>query len=143
MLIRKVKEGDLGQLIPLLFELGYEISLGDFEVQASIYINSKECELLLAKSEDDEVSGFIAGHLFPLIHQPGNMGRIMAFIVGEKYQSQGVGSSLLESLESWFKENKCSRFEVTSGDHREAAHEFYQSKGYQLDERRFIKKNPS
>jgi GNAT superfamily N-acetyltransferase len=65
----------------------------------------------------------------------------MALVVGEKFQSQGVGSALLESLESWFRENGCKRVEVNSGDHREVAHEFYQSNGYRVDERRFIKSN--
>ncbi len=143
MLIRKAEKADLNKLIPLLAELGYQISEGDFEIQASTYINSEECELLVAHYGEGNLSGFVAGHLFPLIHQPGQVGRIMALIVGEKFRSQGVGSALLESLEFWFRENECMRFEVNSGDHREVAHEFYQSKGYRVDERRFIKTNAS
>ena len=141
VLIRKADKADQSNLIPLLAELGYQISEEDFEIQANTYINSDECGLLVAQTEDGTLSGFIAGHLFPLIHQPGNAGRIMALAVGEKFQFQGVGSALLESLESWFRENGCKRIEVNSGDHREVAHEFYQSNGYRVDERRFIKSN--
>ena len=36
----------------------------------------------------------------------------MALVVREQFQSQGVGSLLLESLETWFIENKCKRFEL-------------------------------
>ena len=139
VLFRKAEKDDFDNLIPLLDELGYQISKSDFETQANLYIDSDDCELLVAQTKEGILSGFIAGHLFPLIHQPGNVGRIMALIVGEKFLSQGIGSSLLESLESWFRENNCERFEVNSGDHREVAHEFYQSKGYRVDERRFIK----
>jgi GNAT superfamily N-acetyltransferase len=139
VLIRNAEKTDLNNLIPLLSELGYQISEEDFEIQANTYIDSDDCELLVAQTEEENLSGLVAGHLFPLIHQPGHVGRIMALIVSEKFQSQGVGSALLESLESWFRENGCRRFEVNSGDHRQEAHEFYQSQGYRVDERRFIK----
>ena len=139
MLIRQAEGSDFDDLIPLLDELGYQISRQDLETQANLYIDSDNCELLVAHTEQGNLSGFIAGHLFPLIHQSGSVGRIMALVVGEAFQSQGFGSSLLESLESWFKQNQCKRFEVNSGDHRRGAHEFYQSKGYRIDERRFIK----
>ena len=139
MRIRMAERDDSNNLLPLLDELGYQISKGAFETQTDLYINSDDCELLVAQTEEGSLSGLIAGHLFPLIHQPGNVGRIMALIVGENFRSQGVGSLLLETLESWFRKNKCNRFEVNSGDYREVAHEFYQSKGYRVDERRFIK----
>jgi GNAT superfamily N-acetyltransferase len=139
--IRKAKHPDFGKLIFLLNELGYSIPENEFSTQANTYINSPDCELLVAEVDGKGISGMIAGHLFPLIHQPGNVGRIMAFIVSKDFRSLGVGSALLESLESWFRDNKCQRFEVNSGDHREDAHGFYISKGYQIDERRFIKLN--
>jgi len=139
VLIRNAEKTDLNNLIPLLSDLGYQISEEVFEIQANTYIDSDDCELLVAQTEEGNLSGLVAGHLFPLIHQPGHVGRIMALIVSEKFQSQGIGSALLESLESWFRENECKRFEVNSGDHRQEAHEFYQSKGYRVDERRFVK----
>lgn len=143
MLIREANQTDFNDLVPLLAELGYQISEDEIRTQGDIYISSKDCELLVAQTDMETLSGFVAGHLFPLIHQPGNVGRIMALVVGKRYQSQGVGSSLSESLEAWFKENNCIRFEVNSGDHRTKAYEFYQSKGYQIDERRFAKPNIS
>jgi len=141
MLIRTANQDDCNQLISLLLELGYEITREEFSEQASIYINSESCALLVAEIDEGHITGFIAGHLFPLIHQNGFAGRIMAFIVGARFQGTGTGSALLEKLENWFKESNCLRFEVNSGDHRETAHQFYQSKGYQVDERRFIKSN--
>ena len=140
-MIRSAKPEDCNQLVPLLVELGYEISEKELLSQADIYIDSESCTLLVFETDEGSISGFIAGHIFPLIHQTGYVGRIMAFIVGEKFQSSGIGSALLDGLESWFKENKCLRFEVNSGDHRNVAHEFYQSKGYEIDERRFVKSN--
>ncbi|EDX83491.1 acetyltransferase, GNAT family [Synechococcus sp. PCC 7335] len=77
------------------------------------------------------------------MHQSGSLGRITVFVVGLEFREHGVGTALLSSLEKWFKENNCLRIEVTSGDHREAAHRFYEARGYIQDERRFIKSNVS
>ena len=133
------EEKDLEILASLFGELGYQISKLDLKTQATIYFESDDCQLLVAQAEDGNLTGLIAGHIFPLIHQPGNVGRVMALVVGGQFQNQGIGSLLLESLETWFTEKMCRKFEVNSGDHRESAHKFYESKGYLVDERRFIK----
>lgn len=141
MKIRHATLSDCKQLVPLLLELGYKISGEAIGEQARIYIESDLCALLVAEKDGGEISGFIAGHVFPLIHEAGSVGRIMAFVIGSESQAGGVGTALLEMLEAWFKENNCLRFEVTSGDHRDEAHRFYQAKGYVEDKRRFIKQN--
>jgi len=64
--IRKAEKTDLNNLTPLLAELGYQISEEDFEIQANTYIDSEACELLVAQTEEGNLSGFVAGHLFPL-----------------------------------------------------------------------------
>jgi len=107
--------------------------------QAKTYIESQTCTLLVAESNNGAIAGLIAGHIFPLIHESGNVGRIMALIVDSESQAGGIGTLLLEMLESWFQENNCLRFEITSGEHREEAHQFYLAKGYVEDKRRFVK----
>ena len=139
MLIRPANQKDCAQLVHLLAELGYELTEQDFSHQAKAYIDSDSCALLVSETDGGDISGFIAGHIFPLIHQAGYIGRIMALVVRTGCQGTGTGSALLERLEIWFKDNECLRFEVNSGDHRNDAHQFYQSKGYRVDERRFIK----
>lgn len=139
MFIREAEENDLDELACLFGELGYRTTRPDPRSQVTVYIDAEDCRLLVAQTGEGNLSGLIAGHVFPLIHQPGNVGRIMALVVGERFRSQGVGSLLLESLEAWFSEKNCNRFEVNSGDHRDRAHKFYEAKGYRVDERRFIK----
>ncbi len=136
---RHAQLSDCNQLVPLLSELGYKISNEAIAEQVKIYIESKSSSLLVAETDDGKILGLIAGHIFPLIHETGNVGRIMALVVGSESQAGGVGTVLLETLESWFRENNCLRFEVTSGEHREEAHQFYLAKGYVEDKRRFIK----
>ena len=62
------------------------------------------------------------------------------FDIAERGVITGVGTALLEALESWFRENDCLRSEVTSGDRRAQAHRFYESKGYVSGERRYLKR---
>jgi len=139
VIIRKAKEVDSEKLASLFDELGYQITDPDLKLQINIYIDSNDCQLLVAQTGEGDLSGLIAGHIFPLIHQPESIGRITALVVAEEFQSRGVASLLLKSLETWFTENNCKRIEVNSGDHRLRAHKFYESKGYRVDERRFIK----
>ena len=60
-------------------------------------------------------------------------------VVSRDSRSSGVGLKLVKALETWFCENECLRYEVTSGEHRDIAHLFYENIGYKPDERRFLK----
>ncbi len=60
-------------------------------------------------------------------------------VVSERHRGAGIGRSLVSAMEAWFNAHSCALFEVTSGDHREEAHRFYEGQGYRFDERRFLK----
>jgi N-acetylglutamate synthase-like GNAT family acetyltransferase len=140
MKVRKASRDDIEQVRELVEELGYDGTEMGLSSQLDTYIDSDSALLLVAENPRGTLAGMIAGHLIPLIHQAGNVGRITSFVVRTNNRSSGVGTALLEALESWFSERECLRFEVTSGDHRAQAHEFYNSKGYVSDERRYLKR---
>jgi len=83
--------------------------------------------------------GIVSVHLLPLFHAPGFLGRITSLAVSSEARGKGVGKALVAAAEEWAWSEGAQRMEVTSGDHRLAAHAFYQAAGYSLDERRFIK----
>ena len=118
--------------------MGYDITREALSAQLERYQDSEHSFALVAH-EGEHAVGLIGGHLIPLLHQSGNAGRITAFIVSGSVRGSGVGTQLLTDLEAIFLQNNCLRIEVTSGDHRVEALEFYKSKGYVPDERRFIK----
>ena len=60
----------------------------------------------------------------------------IAFITGA---SSGIGKALVERADCYFIENNCVKAEVTSGEHRDGAHQLYMNQGYAKDMRRFIK----
>lgn len=79
---------------------------------------------------DDDVLGVIAVHVCPFFERDGAWGRIVALVVSDRARGRGVGSQLVAAAESFAATRGCLRMEVTSGDHRRAAHEFYRRRGY-------------
>lgn len=136
--IERATVDQVDALVSLMHELGYGTSRETMESQLVRYTKSDNSVVLVAVA-DTNVVGVVSGHLIPALHQPGNVGRVTALVISHKARSKGVATELLQELEGWFRMNNCLRFEVTSGDHREVAHRFYESRGYSFDERRFLK----
>ena len=140
--IRQVVKSDIGALEFLLNTLGYKISTEALEAQLQHY-NQPSSIVFVAEHKETkgshDIVGLISGHAIPLLHQLGFLGRITAMVVAENSRGNGVGVKLVGELEKWFADNQCIRYEVTSGDHRHSAHNFYEKLNYLPDERRFIK----
>lgn len=136
--IQRATVGHVDSMLPLLRELGYDTPQATLRSQLCRYADSGQAEVLVAFVRGEMV-GLISGCLIPALHQPGNIGRITALVVAEKYRSRGIGSKLIQELENWFRSSKCLRFEVTSGEHRGKAHRFYESRGYEASSQRFLK----
>lgn len=79
---------------------------------------------------DGDLLGLIAVHISPFFERTGSWGRIVALIVAERARGQGVGCQLVIAAESFATSRGCVRMEVTSGDPRRDAHEFYRCHGY-------------
>lgn len=136
--IQRATAEDADSMLPLLRELGYDTSRTTMRAQLGHYADSAEAVVLIALVRG-ELVGLVSGYLIPALHQPGSIGRITALVVAEKVRSRGIGSKLIQELENWFLLSKCLRFEVTSGEHRDDAHQFYESRGYAASSRRFLK----
>ena len=137
--IRRVTLFDIKELGFLLNKLGYQISSEALTEQLDHYDQPSSIVLVAESEITQHIVGLISGHVIPLIHQPGFLGRITALVVAEDSRGSGVGRNLIDELEKWFAESPCIRYEVTSGEHRAIAHKFYEKLGYLPDERRFIK----
>jgi GNAT superfamily N-acetyltransferase len=122
-----------------LSELGYSLKVA--HVQKNILLlSSSSSDIVLVAEAASTVIGVLSFHVMPLFHVAGNLGRISSLVISPQWQRRGVGSKLIGAAEEFGWAHGCLRIEVTSGDHRTGAHEFYQSLGYQLDEKRFIKR---
>jgi GNAT superfamily N-acetyltransferase len=79
---------------------------------------------------DGDLLGLVAVHICPFFERTGSWGRIVALIVSDQARGRGVGGQLVTAAESFATSRGCVRMEVTSGDRRQEAHEFYRRCGY-------------
>lgn len=138
MQIREAKESDVLFLKRLLVQLGYS-ELDEIGIQQRINRHGQEGYRLLVAEMDQEVVGFIAVHWFHLLHLTGNLGRISAFCVDERFRSQGIGIRLLETAEELLTSKGCGKIEVMSNLKRTLTHQFYLKRRYAEESKRFVK----
>jgi len=139
--IRDATVQDADVLAPLLNQLGYPSSSQEVVHRIASY-QAPDYRLLVSEVEG-AVNGFIALHVFHLLHWRGKMGRITAFCVDEQYRLQGVGLRLLEAAEQGMWSCGCAKLEVSSNDQRKRTHQFYLKMGYKVDSLRFVKYPPT
>ena len=136
--IRRPRRDDAPAVAELLAALGYSSPVALVEQRIAACADSAETAVFVAES-GQRVVGVISCHCIPLFHADGSLGRITSLVVAPDYRQRGLGRLLVCAAEEFAWVHGCLRVEVTSGDHRADAHAFYESLGYQLDCRRFIK----
>ncbi len=142
MIIRIASVEDAEAIATLMKQLGYETPPSLLVEKLRLFSQSQDDEAFVA-TEDRAVIGCISVHIHELFHARGRLGRITSLVVQSDRRGTGVGAALMTEAERFFKANGCVKAEVTSGEHRAAAHRFYLSRGFVEDERRFIKIFPS
>ena len=137
--IRSATPEDAGAIAGCLTALGYGTSGTLVAAKLSVTADSSVDTALVAEYASAGIAGVVSVHVLPLFHAAGNLARLTALAVRPDHHRKGVGRALVAAAERFAWEHQCGRVEVTSGDHRENAHAFYQALGYSVDERRFIK----
>lgn len=136
--VRTANISDSEAISELMSQLGYasspeliERKLKEFEV--------RDYDQVFVALQGEEVVGVISCHITTLFHQDGASGRITSLVVQSNLNGSGIGKQLVLEAENYFRKMSCIKSEVTSGNTRTAAHEFYLSCGYTKDEQRFLK----
>lgn len=137
--IRSAVAADAAAIAGLMGQLGYEASEALVVRKLAILAAQAGDNVLLAEV-DGRVAGVISLHVLELFHAEGRIGRITSLVVDAGQRGRGVGEALVAAADRFFTGQGCVRAEVTSGDHRLAAHAFYAAQGYAPDERRFLKR---
>ena len=137
---RHAELADAAEIAVCLSTLGYGTTYALVTERLVSFVNSSSDAVFVASGVDcAPLLGVVSVHLLPLFHAAGMLGRITSLAVNPAARGKGVGKALVLAAEQWAWSKGAQRMEVTSGDHRPAAHAFYQAVGYSLDERRFIK----
>ncbi len=136
--IRNAVEHDAEAIALLLTELGYPQH--SETVRAKLLLLQQDSTFRVFVAEVEAViAGVIAFDVQPLFHQARSIGTIMALIVRDSFRNRGIGSALIRHIEHVATEAGCIKIAVASGVHREDAHRFYRSLGYEENTRRFVK----
>jgi len=137
VVIRTARASDAQALAGLLGQLGYPNTTRF--VQKKLMRFSKKDDRVFVATLRGQVIGFASCHIVPLIHQSGNLCRITAIIVAHGFRNSNIGHTLMQVVERHARSRRCTKIEVTSGQHRSKAHRFYGRLGYREVSRRFLK----
>lgn len=135
--IRPATENDVVPLIPLMEQLGYQISEAD--LLENIKLHLSPAYALFVSEMAGKLIGFISIHIYRYPHLKDSLSRITALCVDANYRSFGIGGKLLTYAEKYIKSRGCKLIELTSGIQREDAHRFYEKYGYKEKRKRFVK----
>ncbi len=139
VLIRSGTVEDAQAIVRLLGELGYSLDVAGVRRNIESW-GQRDDDLVLVAELDSSIVGVLAFHITPLFHVVGNLGRIVALVVTSKTRRQGVGARLVAFAENFAQSKDCSRIELTSGEYRLEAHQFYEKLDYKIEGKRFVKR---
>jgi N-acetylglutamate synthase-like GNAT family acetyltransferase len=138
---RRANDDDAPRIVALLAQLGYETPIDIVRRNIALSALDGDDAAFVAIDENAEIVGCIGLHALTMFHRAGRLGRITALVVEENVRGSGVGHALMAAAHAWFNKRGCEKFEVTSSDHRVAAHRFYARHGYARDGQRLARKS--
>ncbi len=89
----------------------------------------KENAIFVALNKN-EIVGFIVGHIF--LFWDGRNGFVDEIFVAREHQNKGIGSSLLQRLEAYFKKKRVAVISLGANE-KSKAYDFYKKRGYKYE----------
>ncbi len=137
-IIRTAILEDASALADLLSELGYKTSEEQMLIRLRRVIDVKEYATFVAVVED-KVVGMLGVRCGFHYARDGKYAQIIALIVSASYQGRGIGRLLVDTAESWAKENGVGRLIANTALHRADAHRFYEALSFEHTGRRYVR----
>ena len=129
-MIRTVKTKDVGNLVILMNQLGYQSSISELLECINNYNKDKNSWSYVIEFES-RIIACASYHLIPYFHRKGGLIRITSLVVDSKSKRKGCGKQLMDKAIVLAETNGCDRIELTTGGHRSGeAHLFYEALGY-------------
>ncbi len=130
--VRFCSEVDFDSVLALLGELwpGRQLDSGALHTAYGRALTS-ETQFYLCAENEGKVAGFCSLTLKNSLWQAGFLAHLDELIVAERHRRKGIGRALLAAAVELATSKNCARIELDSGFHREAAHRFYESQGFE------------
>lgn len=137
--IRLATREDAPAVRNLLEQLGYEAELPGIERALAEGFGHAEARVFVYELSNQNIAGFVS--IVRLFYFPElrNITRITAICINERYRSCGIGTQLLDFVESLATQNGDAAIEVTCSMRRARAHHFYLQHGYAQHSYKFVK----
>jgi len=98
--------------------------------------------IFLSVLEDNQLVGSILGIICEELYGQCQLFMVIEdFIVDEDYRQRGIGTALINKMEDYAKERKCSNILLITETERAGAIEFYKSVGFKADTHQGFKKS--
>lgn len=139
MNIRTAVIADAPVVADLLGELGYPASAEQIPGRLARMLAETGQHVIVAE-DDGEVVGLATVIVRHVINDDAPFARLASLVVSDTERGRGVGTAIVAEAERIARVAGCNLIEVTSGDHRPRAHDFYRMLGFEERPRRFIKR---
>lgn len=142
MIIEKLKEEDIGELIELYKELmDHKNDPAEcLEIYKEMLKDDKY--LLVVAKEDGKIVGTALAICCMLVGYSGkNFLVVEDVVVKSTMRGRGVGKKIMDYIDKFAAEKKCGYTCLISGAKREGAHKFYENVGFNEPVRGFKKYN--
>ena len=90
-----------------------------------------KCKVLVVLNQDKVIASVVLEEQYEFIKGQKHY-YVHYFGVLKEYRRMGYANRLFEKIEELVKENNIKYLELTSGNHRKAAHYFYQNNGFKI-----------
>ncbi len=137
--IRRFAAEDATPLAALMTELGYPTEPQAMIARMERIARHPDHATFLAVN-GAEIIGMVGAYITLSYEHDVPIGRITGLIVTGRVQGMGVGSRLLTAAEDWVRERGAGQMSLTSHLRREAAHAFYERRGYEVTGKRFVRR---
>jgi GNAT superfamily N-acetyltransferase len=130
--IRSCVEADFDAVLVLLDELwpGRQLDAAALHTVYSRALAS-DTQFYLCAEEEGEVAGFCSLTLKSNLWQAGYLAHVDELVVTQRRRRKGIGRALLAAAVELAAEENCACIELDSAFHREEAHRFYESQGFE------------
>ncbi|MGB8213149.1 MAG: GNAT family N-acetyltransferase [Anaerolineales bacterium] len=139
--IRKAEQSDVPAIAKILRELGWFAHITTetpAETQAHIARQLVLCQtddshlVFVAEAANGEVVGYVSVHWLPYLIHTGPEGYVSELFINNSSRGQGIGSRLLETVESEAIRRGCTRLALLNMRQRESyQREFYSKHGWE------------
>lgn len=126
---RRARPKDAKAIANLATQLGYPTSALQVASRMRVALKNPK-HLILTALSDRHVIAWVHGYVSgPLESDP--YVEIGGLVVDESHRGKGVGTALLDRVESWARQKRCETISVRSNIIRHGAHRFYAARGYE------------